>query len=848
MIIYNYSLSKIIVLILIFFSKECEDDEILKSFDSCISIEKLLREPSETLTFNEINYLSSKTKSINQSGYEIDFIRLGNKDLQSKDILKSKIYISKKCIKLIETKYDIGTSQGLVMIVSNYNNRNKNGLPERFFVIRFSGSGTNKYISSINYDFSICYESPILLNMSIPIDEIKAFKKKEKQNAYEKDTYELVDINIQKILYTKKYDIDLFDINSEFFENICFKFTSEKNSDVTLETRVTEYYQNVTLCNKKLNSFYKSSNYSSNDKTLYYTCIYGFYKSYKDKKSYLDKLDSKMNIVFSNSNFKVVSCYKEAFKYKNLPNNYGEIICLFIIFMQLILFMSFCSQGVTPLKNKIDHLLKNPPKTSPVMKYLQEQKKINEEKKIEYNSKLIKDNINNDMNNNIYCNNNQINNNSYNSNNTLNYNNDKNNIHSNVNALDINNNNLNMNRKYNDDNQNVNNDYDKFSIINEDLVSSFDKQSNNEILPNKNQNIRPKNFFAQPPKKKTKRKSVNLEKNNIGIMINNNENNIPENNINKKNQRKSVILPSHRQGLILQNIENNGLDDDKKTNLPHKNLNEEVIKAQEEMEINKKEAEKEAKEEKEEEIKRQKIIRRRSSQIFRFEDDELNELSFDEAKMFDTRTFCQYYGFMIKISNIIINTFRCEDFNLLSIKLGLLLLLFPINLTFNALFFTSKDMKSVYINKLSDISIDWKSFGRSFASSIISSIFLIFLKLLALTHHSIRKVKNEESIEKAKEKSESILKCVKWRISFYFIFSLIFLFMFGFYVTCFCTIFENTQLLLIESMLFSWFLSLLYPFAICILTSIFRICSLHGGKNKRGISCCFKINKILQMI
>ena len=42
MIIYNYSLSKIIVLILIFFSKECEDDEILKSFDSCISIEKLI--------------------------------------------------------------------------------------------------------------------------------------------------------------------------------------------------------------------------------------------------------------------------------------------------------------------------------------------------------------------------------------------------------------------------------------------------------------------------------------------------------------------------------------------------------------------------------------------------------------------------------------------------------------------------------------------------------------------------------------------------------------------------------------------------------------------------------------
>ena len=200
---------------------------------------------------------------------------------------------------------------------------------------------------------------------------------------------------------------------------------------------------------------------------------------------------------------------------------------------------------------------------------------------------------------------------------------------------------------------------------------------------------------------------------------------------------------------------------------------------------------------------------------------------------------------MIQISNIIINTFcRCGDFNLFSIKLGLLLFLFPINLTFNALFFTSKEIQSVYINKISDITIDWKNIARSISSSIISSIILIFLKLLCLTHHSIRKLKKEIKIEEARQKSGGILSCIKLRICIYYIFSLIFLILFGIYVSCFCMVFENTQLLLIETMIFSWILSLLYPFVICLFTAVFRICSLR----KKGNKCCYNINKILQLL
>jgi uncharacterized protein YqhQ len=121
-----------------------------------------------------------------------------------------------------------------------------------------------------------------------------------------------------------------------------------------------------------------------------------------------------------------------------------------------------------------------------------------------------------------------------------------------------------------------------------------------------------------------------------------------------------------------------------------------------------------------------------------------------------------------------------------------------------------------------------------------------FLKLLCLTHSSVRKLKKETNVEEAKKKSISTIRCIKIRICVYFIFSLIFLLIFGCYVTCFCAIFENTQIVLMESMATSWALSLLYPFAICFVTSIFRRGALVCGK--RGVGCCYKINKIMQLI
>ena len=232
------------------------------------------------------------------------------------------------------------------------------------------------------------------------------------------------------------------------------------------------------------------------------------------------------------------------------------------------------------------------------------------------------------------------------------------------------------------------------------------------------------------------------------------------------------------------------------------------------------------------------------SQIYELDNDEKNELSFDNALIYDDRTFCKYYYFLLQNGHIIFSIFcRQSDYNIFSVKLGLLFMLFPINLAMNIFFFDSNNIKANYIQKIEDISNNYSYFLNAFVSSILASIFHILLKLLCLTHNSIRSLRKIKDVETAKKKSIWILRCIKLRITIYYFLSFIFLIIFGYYIGCFCAIFENTQIELIKSMFTSWLLSLLYPFVIYFIASIFRRVAL-----RYKIKCFYAINQIFQLI
>ena len=204
---------------------------------------------------------------------------------------------------------------------------------------------------------------------------------------------------------------------------------------------------------------------------------------------------------------------------------------------------------------------------------------------------------------------------------------------------------------------------------------------------------------------------------------------------------------------------------------------------------------------------------------------------------------CEYYGSLLISGHVIINLFNFSDYNLLSIKISILLMLFPINLTFNIFFFTNKNIKSAYIRDLKDLSIVVNNLLHSFLSSIFSSIILLSLRFLCLTHNSIKSLRSIDDVEEAKRKTIWMYRCIKIRLLIYYLLCYLFIIIFGYYIACFCAVFENTQIDLIKSMFTSWALSLFYPFIIYFINSIIRISAI-----KCKSRCLYCINNLLQFL
>ena len=702
-----YNLLKIFVLLyLISLTKEynCQDSTkiSISPLGNCQTIEDLLNNETLTIKSENLLYLASdKEGKIEKNGYKLEIYKLNDTKLQSHNIRKSKLYIPNSCMNEMKSHSEIqlNIDEGIVIVVSDFNNINKNNIPDNYFIIRHNSSKSiKKYINSKNFDFSFCNKEPILYENEINIKDLK-------YNYTDNKT-----LDMDTILFGRKLGIDLFDPYSPFFNDICFKFTSEQNTDVTLDSRVEDYYQNITFCDDKQNSHYLAYNYTNT--TIIYRCAFGFYQNEKDKSGYLDVIDTELKNFVSVSNFKVITCYKQFLNLRDIIVNYGGMICIIVLFIQIICFLLFCFLGIKFIKRQINDLFK-----------------LGDEI-ISRRQTLLKD-INIET------------------------------------------------EKENDSKDNLKNVETNTNIPKNKLGSNPPKKDEPEKAENKTNN-------------KNVEKNINID--NImkkSVDINNKK--IFEKN--KDNLKNSISLKQKKK-----------YDPDKETNIE---------------------------------------VRSDTSQLYEYAHDELNEMPFKKAIKHDKRNFCSYYCNVLVESHIILNVFcRQSDYNLFVVKLGLLFMTFPINLTFNIFFFTNKSIKLNYVKhvrSVKDISVFWDNIANSVYSSILSTTVLIFLKYICLTHNSVRKLRKIKDLSLAKKKSVCVFRCIKIRIFIYYILSIAFIIIFGYYVLSFCAIFENTQMMLIKSTFTSWLISLVYPFIVYIIASILRSWSL-SCKSK----CLYGIKQILQ--
>ena len=226
-------------------------------------------------------------------------------------------------------------------------------------------------------------------------------------------------------------------------------------------------------------------------------------------------------------------------------------------------------------------------------------------------------------------------------------------------------------------------------------------------------------------------------------------------------------------------------------------------------------------------------------------DQELNSLEYEKALMIDKRSYLQYYWSLLKKKQLIIFTFyTSNDYNLISVKIFLFLMSFSLYLTINGFFFSDDTMHKIYTdNGKFDIIYQ---IPQILYSSIVSAIINMILKQLSLSEKNILSLKQVKDIKRIIYYSKRIKKCLKIKFTIFFILGFIFLFFFWYFLSCFCAVYNNTQIILIKDTLISFGLSMLYPFGLNLLPGLFRIPALKARKKDKKV--IYKIGGIIGLL
>ena len=220
-------------------------------------------------------------------------------------------------------------------------------------------------------------------------------------------------------------------------------------------------------------------------------------------------------------------------------------------------------------------------------------------------------------------------------------------------------------------------------------------------------------------------------------------------------------------------------------------------------------------------------------------DSEIQDLDYEEAIIYDKRSyFRMYWGFLVD-SQIILGTF-CTDNNLdlFVIKLSFLVFTFQISFFLNALFYTDEYISDAYHN---DGVLDFFSglpksiysfFATLITTNLLSSFFatLITTNLLRMLSSSknelMRVIKSNGRIQHYADIINIKLAKLRKKLIVYFILVFLLESFFLYYVTVFCAVYRYSQKYWFIGCLESFAMDSFVAFIICIILALFRYISI----------------------
>ena len=225
-----------------------------------------------------------------------------------------------------------------------------------------------------------------------------------------------------------------------------------------------------------------------------------------------------------------------------------------------------------------------------------------------------------------------------------------------------------------------------------------------------------------------------------------------------------------------------------------------------------------------------------------FNDFELNNMSYREAFENDKRNCIKIYWSLLKRENYFILTFYTRnDHNLFYIKFQRFLFLICTEITMNGMFFIHETM---YINQNGGLNFVNK-IPQIIFSLLISHVIEIFLCYLSMTDKAYYSIKTLSIKEKNNEKINAILECVKIKLIGFFIFTFSFFIFYSYYISAFCSVYQNTQLIYLRDSAICILISLIDPFIFYGIICLLRVLSLSKRCKKK--QCIYKMSHIFPL-
>ena len=170
-------------------------------------------------------------------------------------------------------------------------------------------------------------------------------------------------VDLESALFLSDQDVDIFDLNSRFYTDICYEFKSPNGKDIPVKERIHIFFPNISLCDAGC------TNKGVNLTTMESICECKFNIISNDiveGNALLQSSLGQITSILSNSNLDVLKCFKNVFKITNLYKCAGGLIIFGILILEIIFATIFLVKEINVImrylfdltNSYIDHISK----------------------------------------------------------------------------------------------------------------------------------------------------------------------------------------------------------------------------------------------------------------------------------------------------------------------------------------------------------------------------------------------------------------------------------------------------------------------------------------------------------